>query len=1767
MATSASLTFPTPLQLKNLADPTSPQDAATKAYADGLKVDSYKISNGTSNVSITTINGNVTTSAGGVDNVLTVTPTGTVVKGSENVTGNLITSGSLLAGFPGSNVFLGNVANIRVYGGASGQFLKLTNAAASTTVSLQVQTNDVTITVASTTGFPTAGYIIIDNEIISYTNVTSTTFTGCVRGQFNSTSAGHATATTVYSYNGGSLEWAPLDATKIINGTSNVSIPTLNGPVTVGVGGTAGIATFNSTGVNIAGYANVNGGTLTTSTPVSFVQTWNSPPTTFTGIVGNIIDNGSTTSSKLIDLKVTSGGTTASKFSVDKGGNLIVGTGSGGTLLGLYGITLNTVTLTGPATGTPNVNAGLGSLGFRALASTYTDGVSAVSSVVADAAIHIIEQPTLAACNSVTFSNASTLYIANAPAAGTNATLTNKYALYIGNGNSYFNGVITSSNQLISTLADGTAPLVVTSKTVVTNLHANLSDYSTVATSSTGTNYLTFVTGSTTGSYQLNSNTALSFNAVTGTLSTTNISASSQLISTLADGTAPLVVTSKTVVTNLHANLSDYSTITTATSGSYYPTLTSSITGAQQEYATNKISIDAGSGNLTTSGSLISTVATSTAPLTVSSTTRVANLNVTYSNVSDFGAVIVSPSTGTFYPVFVNGSTAGNYALQSNTNISFDSANGQLNATKLNAVDLVLSGNLTVSGSTTTINATTTRLVDPIFEMGGGAGGLPLTYADGKDRGLLLHYSTSASGSIAYRVGFNGSSQYVTTLGSANFALPGDFTIEAFVKPTNFTKAGVLFSQGAGTSTFSFGIHTDGKPYISFGILNSPLNTGEGTATTLTAPTGTVITSVLLASWGSPASGTMPNFIAGGTISATTVSVSETIFVGRNNATIAANTYNTNFGDPNPGSALKCYNIVVSYGLFATTALTAGSWSHVAVTRIGSTVTIYINGTAAGSTTYASSIGSSILSNNQFGASYQSIGINTLYYNGSISNFRLTKGQGLYTGTFTSGYQLLGTSTVGSSGPNVVTNFTGTVGVLTFQSSTIVDNSTTPLTLNSVGAPTVDQSGYTVAGGAILADAFIGYKPTAGEFVFANSVSITNEVVAPITYGNIHGGYFVGDGSTLVGVAKPSDILYVGTTSIALNRPSASQTLFGVSVDGTAFTANVAGGVAGGVVYQTGPNVTTSLAAGVNGQVLQSTGSSIQWTNFDRISNSTSNVNVTTANVNTVIGGTVISTVGSTGVTVTGNITANNANITTGTITTSTPIQVTQTWNTGTTAFTGILENITDTASASTSKLIDLQVGGVSKFNVDKSGNAFATNFVGSFANGTSNISIVNNSNISTIVNGQTVVNAGSTGVSITGNATVSTGNLSILSGTLVASNPGLQITQTWNNSSAIFTGIYTNITDTASSASSALIDLQVGGVTKFRVDKAGNISASGFNAPVLISSATTGTAPLSILSTTKVANLNVDLLDGYDSSISTLANTVVVRDLNGNIAGGNISGIISTVSQPLITSVGTLTGVTSTGVVNLTGATQVQLGSINNVKITGGTSGQILSTDGTGGLSWTGFPVSTFYVGTTSLTTNRTSGAQALTGITSIDGSAATLTTPRLINGVAFNGSADITVPLSTTGNITSGNITTTGLANIGTTLTVNGISTLQGVAEVLTSPTFGATTTYNLNTGTIFYHGGGAVTNNFTAAFTNVPAVGAGISRVITATIVIVQGTTAYYPQAVSVNGTNATIKWYGGGATAGGTASAVDYFSFSIFVLNGTVVQVTGTCAGYY
>ena len=76
-----------------------------------------------------------------------------------------------------------------------------------TTTTSTTHTDSVdTITVASTSGFDSAGTLHIGNEQISYTAIgSSTTFTGCTRGAFSTTAASIASGVTVAQFSKGGI--------------------------------------------------------------------------------------------------------------------------------------------------------------------------------------------------------------------------------------------------------------------------------------------------------------------------------------------------------------------------------------------------------------------------------------------------------------------------------------------------------------------------------------------------------------------------------------------------------------------------------------------------------------------------------------------------------------------------------------------------------------------------------------------------------------------------------------------------------------------------------------------------------------------------------------------------------------------------------------------------------------------------------------------------------------------------------------------------------------------------------------------------------------------------------------------------------------------------------------------------------------------------------------------------------------------------------------------------------------------------------------------------------------------------------------------------------------------------------------------------------------------------------------------------------------------------------------------------------------------------
>lgn len=99
------------------------------------------------------------------------------------------------------------------------------------------------------------------------------------------------------------------------------------------------------------------------------------------------------------------------------------------------------------------------------------------------------------------------------------------------------------------------------------------------------------------------------------------------------------------------------------------------------------------------------------------------------------------------------------------------------------------------------------------------------------------------------------------------------------------------------------------------------------------------------------------------------------------------------------------------------------------------------------------------------------------------------------------------------------------------------------------------------------------------------------------------------------------------------------------------------------------------------------------------------------------------------------------------------------------------------------------------------------------------------NARLSSTVSLDNIDNSFTTGQTITAPANTSalTASYSV---TGANTTPLLNLTGTWNTT-GVARGILLNVTDTASNASSLLMDLQIGGASRFRVDKAGNIGSA----------------------------------------------------------------------------------------------------------------------------------------------------------------------------------------------------------------------------------------------------------------------------------------------------------------------------------------------------
>jgi hypothetical protein len=359
--------------------------------------------------------------ANGVVKIKTTTSSTSVTSGALVVDGGLGVAGNLYGAAlydNGSRVLTAaTVGNYGVSSITAGTDISVNTATGAVTVS-----NVSTLQSVTTRGFTTTNAINITNSTAA-----SSTTTGALRV------AGGIGALQVYATNlfdSGNRVLTSITATA---GTGLSGGGTISGP--------SGTIAFTNTGVLSLTAGNVGIGVSASTGAITLT---NMGVTSLSGTANQIAVSASTGS---VTLSLPAGGITTTvgtftskvyitnadpSFSASTGALQV----SGGVGIGKSLFVATTATVAGTLVRSGAITAtGWGSAGVGLVLSTSTYTDSSLNGAQAMAAVHSIGRPTIAATNSPTYTDAATLYIDNAPAAGTNAVITNPWSLYVAAGN------------------------------------------------------------------------------------------------------------------------------------------------------------------------------------------------------------------------------------------------------------------------------------------------------------------------------------------------------------------------------------------------------------------------------------------------------------------------------------------------------------------------------------------------------------------------------------------------------------------------------------------------------------------------------------------------------------------------------------------------------------------------------------------------------------------------------------------------------------------------------------------------------------------------------------------------------------------------------------------------------------------------------------------------------------------------------------------------------------------------------------------------------------------------------------------------------------------------------------------------------------------------------------------------------------------------------------------------------------------------------------
>lgn len=321
-----------------------------------------------------------------------------------------------------------------------------------------------------------------------------------------------------------------------------------------------------------------------------------------------------------------------------------------------------------------------------------------------------------------------------------------------------------------------------------------------------------------------------------------------------------------------------------------------------------------------------------------------------------------------------------------------------------------------------------------------------------------------------------------------------------------------------------------------------------------------------------------------------------------------------------------------------TNALTIGDGLSGTSFNGSSAVTIDVNNTVARRSDELY-VGTTAIALNRASAAQTLTGVSIDGNAGTVTNGVYTTDTGTVTNTMLAGSianEKLVNSSITIAGTSTSLGGSITLDTITGLSTTgiIKRTSTNTLAIATAGTDYVVPSGSITGSAGSVANALtLGSYLTGGSYngsaaitaaVDATSDNTASKVVARDASGNFSAGTIT---ATLTGTASgnltsastltagnltgtiPSAVLgnsalYIGTTSIALNRSSASQSLTGVSIDGTssnitAYTIDQNLGTGNSPTFTnlraTGILYDSTNSAGTNGQILSTTGTGTAW--------------------------------------------------------------------------------------------------------------------------------------------------------------------------------------------------------------------------------------------------------------------------------------------------------------------------------------------------------------------------------------------------------------------------------------------------------------------------------------------------------------------------------------------------------------------------------------------